>query len=140
MITTTYTHCHRWTGSAWEWGPGETGSAFVQGFAIAPGTGWKLCDGTGSPVTYEKADGTTATVAIPDMRGFFLQFAAAYAGTTNAATDGAVVIVSTGPSATVAVQSGAGTTVATSGHTHTVNGTSTGALPPNIELLPYFRQ
>lgn len=140
-ITTTYAHVHRWTGSAWEWGPGETGSAFVQGFAIAPGTGWKLCDGSGSPVTYEKADGTTATVAVPDMRGFFPVYAAAYAGTTNAETTGTVTgtAASTTDLAGSNIAAGA-TSTDVPAHHHDVTGTSTGALPPNIELLPYFRQ
>jgi len=74
------------------WAPGEDGSGYIGWFAVAPtGVGWKLADGTGSPVTYLLATGATATVALPDLTaGVYPKGAAAYTGVVNAATGSAV--------------------------------------------------
>lgn len=78
-----YKHVLRWTGSAWEFAPGDPGSGFLQHFAVAPGSEWKLCDGTAT--TYLKSDGTTASITPPDLQtGQYLK-GGAYTGTPNAA-------------------------------------------------------
>lgn len=61
-----YNHVIRWDGAVWYWGPGEPGSgAGPVLHEIDPGIGWALYDG--STVTYLKADGTTGSVALPDL-------------------------------------------------------------------------
>lgn len=136
-------------------------------FDVAPtGVGWKLIDGlgdnggaigAGNPIAVLKSDGTTRnnTTAAAQNAGVFLRGAAAYNGAVTAKT---VPTISTptitaeptvsAPSATVAVQSGAGTTVATATHIHTLSGgtisTPTATLPgPPVDFsdaLPYLRK
>lgn len=90
---TDYEHVLRWVWGggpgAFTWGPAENGSGFIQMFAVAPtGVGWKLADGTGSPVTYLLATGATAAVAVPDLTaGVYPKGAAAYTGVVSAAVD-----------------------------------------------------
>ena len=132
---TNYDRIWRWTGSAWERSPGELPTLFVGLFCTAPGTGWKLLDGTGNPFTYTTATGGTATITIQDARGYYPKMAAAFTGNQVAATapgftGGVTAGGSTGltinsgqasigtPSSLVAVQSGVGTTVAALDHTH----------------------
>lgn len=132
---TDFGHILRWTGSAWTWGPGEGGSGFFVGFAVAPtGSGWHVCDG--SVVSYLKADGTTGTVTLPNTAGSaaYQRNAAAYA----AAITAAVAPTTGAASASVAVQSGAGTTVATAGHNHAVS--LPGDPVANFSAMLYFRQ
>lgn len=86
FLATDYRHTFRWTGSAWEFAPGDAGSGFFQDFAIAPGAEWQICDG--SATTYAKADGTTAAFTTPNLTtGAYRKGAAAggYTGTVNAA-------------------------------------------------------
>lgn len=90
MHTTTYDHVHQWNWSAgtgsWGWGPGNEVSGGVQMFAVAPtGNGWVKCDGVTDPITYEKSDCTTATIAMADKRGSYPKFANAYNNTVQAA-------------------------------------------------------
>ena len=135
---TDYDRIWRWTGTAWERAPGELPTLFVGLFCSAPGTGWKLLDGTGNPFTYTLADGTTGTITIEDAQGFYPKMAAAFTGvqvaaiaagltgdTGSAATgltvDSGVAAIGT-PSATQGVQSGGGVTVAAYNHTHTDSG------------------
>lgn len=93
---TDYEHVLRWLWAggpgSFTWGPGENGSAYVQFFAVAPtGLGWKLADGTGSPVTYLLATGATAAVGLPDLTaGVYAKGAAAYTGVVNPAAGGAI--------------------------------------------------
>lgn len=61
---TDYLHLLQWTGSAWRWGPGESGSGEVSAFLANPGTGWALCNG--STVDQMNPDGTITAVALPD--------------------------------------------------------------------------
>lgn len=84
---TDYAHVLRWTGTAWQWGPGETGGGFFGVFAITPGTGWHACDGSAG-VKYLKSDGTTGTVTLPNTAGTpaYARADAAYSATITAAT------------------------------------------------------
>lgn len=62
---TDFTHQLRWTGTAWTFAYGDSGSGYIQGFPIAPPGGtWGVCDGT--TYSYLKADGTTANFTTPD--------------------------------------------------------------------------
>lgn len=186
---TDFNHRLVWSGTAWGWAPGDEGSG--KGpipFEIdpSPTTGWALYDG--STVTYLKSDGTTGSIALPDLtsaanKAAYLKLGspdsgpnAAVAptvtgggGNTGSATTGVTNPSATGAtapgagsnnSASVAVQSGAGTTVAADPHTHTsASHTHTigaptdpghvhtlGALsagtngePRNLERRPWFR-
>lgn len=80
-----YSHVLKWTNPALGWGPGEFGSGMLQLFAVAPGTGWAACNG--AVVAYLKADGTTATVTLPNTAGTaaYAMAAAAYSATITAA-------------------------------------------------------
>lgn len=60
-----YAHTLRWSGTGWEWGPGDSGSGYVAPFLAAPTqAGWALCDG--STVKRLNSDGTTTDVVLPD--------------------------------------------------------------------------
>lgn len=164
---TDYAHILRWTGSAWEWGPGETGGGYVQAFAVDPtGAGWQLCDG--STVDYLKSDGTTDSYTAPDLVSSAAD--AAYlklgdpvsgpnAATAPGFTGGSLSTELTGINATtgppvgttnvtagaVAVASSAHTHaigITDPGHTHTIGAGSvddTGE-PRNMVLRPFFRR
>lgn len=85
---TDYAHVLKWSGTAWGWGPGESGSGYFQDFAVAPtGTGWHACDGSAG-VAYLKADGTTGTVTLPNTTGSaaYRKNGAAYASAITPAT------------------------------------------------------
>jgi len=69
FAATDYKHTYRWTGSAWEFAPGDSGSGFFQDFAIPPGSEWQICDG--SATTYAKGDGTTAPFTTPNLTGVY---------------------------------------------------------------------
>ena len=83
---TDYGHLLAWTGSGWQWGPGEQGSGMLQPFAVAPGgPGWHLCDGAAA-VKYLKSDGTTGTVDLPDIStGSYAKLGPAYSKTVTPA-------------------------------------------------------
>lgn len=64
-----YSHLLQWTGSAWQWAPGDVGSGFYQLFEAAPAgygaTAWQVCDG--STVARLNADGTTTNVTLDNL-------------------------------------------------------------------------
>ena len=165
FFVTDYTHLLRWTGTAWEFGPGDFGSGHIQGFAFAPPGGtWQICDGTA--VNYLKADGTTANFTTPNLTGHYVKFdnggyvaTAAASGTTadeSAHThDPGTFAVSgtTGASGAGTVEAGTGSD-AVGDHAHgfsaSVTGTSAAGTAHNhgpgtlelahTELIPYFRR
>ena len=68
---TDYSHVLEWQGSAWTWGPGETGngtevSSFVRAPADAGVNAWQVCDGT--TVAVLNQDGTTSNITTPDYQ------------------------------------------------------------------------
>ncbi len=97
---TDYQHVLRWTGSAYEWGPGESGSGMIQFFDAAPtGVGWKLIDGLGDdgsaigalhPIKILNADGTTrdniTAAAMNVAAAVFIAGSNAYNGAVTAKT------------------------------------------------------
>lgn len=142
METTDRNHLHRWTGTAWVWGPGEAGSAYIQAYAVAPGTGWRAVDGA-TNILYEKDDCTTATLDLPDMTtDAFVRGSTAYTALLDPAVAPTLSASTGAASATTVVQSGAGATVASSTHTHALNtGTvSDTGRPKSVAVLWYFRQ
>lgn len=146
---TDFGHILRWTGSAFNWGPGDPGSGMVLGFLSNPGLGWHLCDG--STVSVLNSGGTTSKVALPNYAtASYLKFGTAASAGPNAAS-GATTSVSAGTpsgsstftgasdttgneSADTTVQSGVGATVAAQNHTHTV--TPTGSVTFTGSALP----
>jgi hypothetical protein len=145
---TDFAHVLRWSGAAWQWGPGEQGSGMLASFAVSPGTGWAACDG--STVSYLKSDGTTATVTLPNTAGSpaFLKSGSAYGAAITAKVlptfAGTASQVTSGPTGTTTVQSGSGATVASSAHTHTLTPAGMIALPgdpvANFTAPLYFRK
>jgi hypothetical protein len=126
---TDYNHLLYWNGTAWQWGPGENGSGYIQFFAADPGSGWKFLDGTGNPITYLKSDGTTAQVNIQSMANTrYVQGGTVFTGADIPATATDV------PVGTATAATGTAVTVASSTHTH-VTGT-----PKSMVWLPYFRK
>ncbi len=100
-----FTHMLRWTGSATEFAPGDSGSGYIGTFPIAPPGGtWGLCDGTA--YTYLKADGTTASFTTPNYA------TAAYLKLGTSATIGPTAASGTSSSDSAGTPSG---TNATSG-------------------------
>lgn len=69
----TFNHILRWTGVAWQFAPGDTGSGYVATFFFDPpnADGWALCDG--SNVTFLKSDGTTGTALLPNTPGLYFR-------------------------------------------------------------------
>lgn len=84
---TDYGHRVKWSGTAWDFAPGDPGNAYFQDFAVAPSTGWKLCDGTAT--TYLTMGATISATAFttPNLSGSpaYRKSAAAYTGTIAAA-------------------------------------------------------
>lgn len=164
---TDYAHVLGWSGAAWAWGRGETGSGYVTPFLVDPtGSGWHLCDGTVG-VSYLKADGTLGTITLPNLTATaaYLKFAAAVTGITAAVPPGLTGSTASGTAVIAGntavdtgagqiVQSGTGVTVAAHTHVHASTGlTDSGhthakgtlavdatAEPSVISMKPWFRQ
>lgn len=150
FYATDFARTFRWNGTAWEDAPGAP-ARFQLAFFTAtpsPSAGWGLCDG--GSVTRSTTTGGTTSLTTPDLitDNLFVRGAGSAGGTGGTATHLHAVdppnTTSGGPSATVEVQSGTGTTVATDTHTHDTNiasfSSATGShLPPFIEMLPFVR-
>lgn len=62
---TDFNHVLQWTGTGWEWGPGDAGGGYIQGFLTPPvALGWHICDG--STVGMLNGDGSVTQVHLPD--------------------------------------------------------------------------
>lgn len=84
---TTTGHLLRWTGSAWEFAPGDNGSGYFQHFAVTPeATGWVLCNGGATSYLTIGATLALAAYTTPDATGTgrYLKSAAAYGGAAAA--------------------------------------------------------
>lgn len=166
---TDYAHILQWTGTGWNWGPGETGSGRLEAFAVAPtGHGWHLCDGS-TGVSYLKSDGTTGTLTLPNTNGSaaYMNLGSAY----NPAITAAAVPTSSTPTsstptftgtpgttgaASAGIQSSGatGNTLTQASHTHNITPAGTVSTPvistpvislpgdpvANFAALLYFRQ
>lgn len=61
-----------WTGTAWQWAPGDAGSGFILPFVSGPSpiVGWQLCDGTAN-VQRLNGDGSITFETVPNMPGSY---------------------------------------------------------------------
>lgn len=89
-FVTDYGHFVRWTGTVWEFAPGDVGNGFFRDFAITPQeVGWYLCDGTATDyLVVGGATLTTAAITPPNLAGSpaYRKSSAAYTGTIQAAS------------------------------------------------------
>lgn len=163
-----YAHTWRWTGSAWEFSPGDPGSGWIAMDVGIDGGVWALCNG--GAATVSRADSTTTSITTPNLTGNVFIAGGTYTGSQVAAAratwEAAAVtdnldlapITSGTPSGTTDVQSGSGATVAASNHTHAVDppthqhaltdanaqlktfSVANGGLPLHIALAFYVRK
>ena len=65
----TLMHIYQWTGTVWQFAPGDPGAAFTvatnRGGAPRGGV-WQKCDGTAA-ITISKGDGTVDTITMPNF-------------------------------------------------------------------------
>jgi hypothetical protein len=117
-------HLYQWTGTVWQFGPGDPGANFIQAGnhdTLAPYGGvWQKCDGTAG-VTVSKGDGTTVTLTARNV--YQLTFGVGDGGCFLAAgTPGRV-----GPSRPSWDTSVTAKTETENAHTHTVGSDSAGS-------------
>lgn len=132
---TDYCHMLEWNGTGWQWGPGEAGNGWIEGFYLAPNAnGWAQCNG--ATVNYLKSDGTTGSIALPNLMATpaYPQLGAAYVGINPAV---APTAANNGFGALV---DGTNTTYDVAGRIHTHAITLGGDPIANFGLTPYFRQ
>jgi hypothetical protein len=133
--STDYDRLYLWNGSNWVDAPGEPTRHMIAYFDItsAP-TGWAICNGVAGNIS--KSDGTTTAYTPPSLTGTnkFIRSNTTVAGTGGATTDTETTGNDSGGG--TAVQSGAGTTVATHTHTHSV---TVNTVPPYYDLVPMVR-
>lgn len=126
-FVTDYGHFVRWTGTVWQFAPGDVGNGFFRPFAITPQeVGWQLCDGTAT--TYLVVGGATLTTAAFTTPALttspaYLKTGAAYTGAA-VAKSGSTGTGTTGTGTTGTGTTGTGTTGAPTagvaiGHTTT---------------------
>jgi hypothetical protein len=164
-----YAHTWRWTGSTWQYAPGDRASGEIAWFTVDPGTGWALCNGTSTFRTLGNA--TTSAITTPNLITAYAKGAAAYSPTVVPAS-GSVAGGTTDPESghthgvgtfttvadgvqTFAAQAGTSSYVNTPSHKHAITGASgagsahshtLGALsitavePKHVDLMPYLRQ
>jgi hypothetical protein len=144
-----YRHLLRWSGTAWEWGPGDSGNGYISDFLRPPGDGWAACDGSETLCLQVGATLSGVRVKLPDEQsGVYHKSAAQASATVQPAVAGVVAgataeeIGHTHPvtlfdvpvnivfppqtteeetEAPVAITPGGGTDVAASPHTHELN-------------------
>lgn len=104
---TDYGHRVRWTGTVWEWAPGDLGNNFFVIMSAAPSAnGWILCNGAVTDYLVVGAAAlAVAPITLPNPAdGTFLKKLAAYTG----AVDAAVAPGISGETADVGDSGGAG--------------------------------
>jgi hypothetical protein len=158
---TDYAHVLVWGGSAFGWGPGESGSGYLQPFAVAPtGSGWQACDGSAG-VNYMKADGTLGAVNVPNTNSTaaYINASGSYSASITAAVKPTVTPTGTVAATFTGTPSGSTNVLNTGGATAVVPtpftpagnvaATFTGALDTanlpgdpvaNFPALLFFRQ
>jgi len=109
-----YAHTWRWTGSTWQYAPGDRASGEIAWFTVDPGTGWALCNGTSTFRTLGNA--TTSAITTPNLITAYAKGAAAYSPTVVPAS-GSV---------------SGGTTDPESSHTHGIDPPLATSGPPNV--------
>jgi hypothetical protein len=86
FFETTYQHLHQWTGSAWQFAPGEKSQYVVEADQQPAGGVWYPCDGNSH--TCVNGDGSTRSVPTQNWNGASVVFEAAggFQQAANAAT------------------------------------------------------
>jgi hypothetical protein len=92
---TDYLHTWRWTGTTWEYAPGDRASGEIAWFTADPGTGWKLCNGTAT--TRTTATAGTAAFTTPNLIGCYAKGGSVYTGGVVAASIGSLSGVTLDP-------------------------------------------
>lgn len=120
-----YGHFVRWTGTVWEFAPGDVGNGFLRAFPVAPQeNGWQRCDGSATDyLTVSGASLIATPFTTPNLAGTpaYLKDGS-YTGTINA-KGGSTGTGSTGTGSTGTGNTGTGTTGNESSHTHTYSST-----------------
>lgn len=133
-----YGHLVRWSGSVWEWAPGDPGNDYFQDFRAAPTqTGWAFCDGsTVARLTVGAATLTTTNVTLPNFNATpgFLQGGSAYSGP---GIDAAVAPGLSGTSGATAPGI-SGSVANESSHTHDIDLDSTGEILEGIPTISNY--
>jgi len=171
---TDFAHLMVWGGAAWSFGDGDQPLKVV-GYAVggpnslpAPGTGWKILDGTGDdgvalgvahPIKYLKSNGATGSitsyaqlnigVVIRAGSAFTASTLAAVAPGLTGAPAGAITTISATSTTAIRVSAAGSSLVADQTHTHpapvftgsagTLAVTATG-WPPTHDLVFYVRK
>jgi hypothetical protein len=128
---TDFKRVFRWTGTAWEYAPGQPIKGEIVASDADPLTGWALCDG--SVVTRTKPDATTESFTTPNLVGRYPKGVSTYTGVAGAAVAPGVTGTIdpagahshggvTGPSTTsVAITVGGAGSAAVHPHTHVIS-------------------
>jgi hypothetical protein len=108
-------HLLRWTGTVWEFAPGDVGNLFFRDFAGTPQeSGWALCDGSTVDYLTVGATLTLTSITLPNLSGTaaYRKSAAAYTGSIAAAagSSGATAPALSGSTATEGAHTHTGTT------------------------------
>jgi hypothetical protein len=74
VSVTDFQHVLYWTGAAWIWGPGESGSGYIVPFVNPPNPpdGWQACDGS-TDIPQLLFDGSLDFVTVPNTAGSFFR-------------------------------------------------------------------
>lgn len=139
-----YAHILEWNGSAFTWGPGESGSGYFAAFVAAPtGNGWAAC--SGGSVSYLQAAGTLASATLPATASTaaYLKAGGSYSATITAKVAPTVTPTGTVSQPTFTGNAEALTTVdvTVSGAQAviaTVGGSNTSVTPSGIVSQPTF--
>ena len=154
FTATDFDRTYRWSGTAWADAPGQPARGQILFFesALAPGTGWQLCDGTAT--TRSTPTGTTTAYTVPNITGssrFIRGVAGGTGGTGGTSTHVHTVnppnTTSGAPSALETVDNDAAVSTVDVGsdvHTHDTdiaqfNSGSSSTLPLYYDLRPYVR-
>lgn len=72
LYVTDFAHLLQWTGSGWQWGPGDSGSDYIVAFVNGPSpiTGWQACDGSAN-IPRLQSDGSLGFSTVPNIAGSF---------------------------------------------------------------------
>jgi hypothetical protein len=136
---TDYNHVLEWTGTAYQWGPNDSESAFFRWFAVAPtGNGWHACDG--SFVNYLKSDGTLGGAVLPNAAGSatYIKSGAAYNSTIQGAD--APLFAGNAAATTLVSQYTVTDLVVAGPYTPSGNISLPGDPIPNFAAILYFRK
>lgn len=154
VSVTDYNHVLRWTGSAWQRGPGDTEHSDTfhwVGAAVAE-TGWHDCDGS-TGVSFLHYDGTLGTRDLPNTNSTaaYPRAASAYSATIVAATLPTLTMNSYTPAGTNSAPTFSGSTFTPAGtvastffgspqgfgtNTFTLNGAGSAALVSPTSITP----